>query len=352
MKSVKGNKDLPLKFLCKLLFKEMGYNTYFEVKLRTLSYIESVKTHDISDIDVLGINFLADMSQHLIGSECKSGESSALDELYKFIGVMDYYNIQKGYLIKSKIHQNARQVSLHNNISCFTESEIRVLLHGFEIDIDKCVKIESAKYNKFSNALTSVQKEYPKLVSYMAYDFWNKDNWRNIHNIIHLLKSNFQQKLFKEKSIDQKFFFYYVVELFALAILKNISLAISQNYSDVEHALRNYLYGGPESLDEKRKLYDLISQCTNQNESFSPPWESDFINLSSRFAANTKSCSRIIHLLQDVRENCFYAQNIDISKQIIQRYSDLTRKFTQDVMHFITKNTSIEVSVFDDFMKI
>ena len=352
MKSTSTNKDLPLKLLCKLLFKEMGYNTYFEVKLRTLSYVESVKTHDISDIDVLGVNFLADMSQHLIGSECKSGESSALDELYKFIGVMDYYKIQKGYLIKSKIHQNARQVSINNNISCFTEPEIRVILHGLEIDIDKCVKIENAKYNKLTNAIKVAKKTNPKLVSYIEYDFWNKDNWRNIHNIIHLLSTGIQKSLFEDKSIEQKLFYYYVVELFSLALLKNISLSIAQNYSDVEHALRSFLYGGPEALHEKRKLYDLIGQYTNQNESFSPAWESDFINLSSRFAINTKSCSRIVHLLQDIRENSFYAQKVEVSKITIGKYSDLTRKFTQDIMHFIIKNTSIEEHVFEEFMKL
>lgn len=352
MKPTISNKDLPLKLLCKLLFKEMGYNTYFEVKLRTLSYVESVKTHDISDIDVLGINFLADMSQHLIGAECKSGESGALDELYKFMGVMDYYKIQKGYLIKSKIHQNARQVSLNNNISCFTEPEIRVLLHGLEIDIDKFVKIENAKYNKLTNAIRVEQKIAPKLASYITHDFWNKDSWRNIHNIIHLLSSNIQQTLFKDKSTEQKLFYYYVIELFALALLKNISLSIAQNYSDVEHALCNFLYGGPEALDEKRKLYDLIGQYTNKKESFSPPWESDFLNLSSRFAINTKSCSRIIHLLQDIRENCFYAQKVEIKKNILEKYSDLTRKFTQDIMHFLIKNTTIEESLFEDFMKI
>ena len=352
MKPATKNKDLPLKLLCKLLFKEMGYNTYFEVKLRTLSYVESVKTHDISDIDVLGINFLADMSQHLIGSECKSGDSSALDELYKFIGVMGYYKIQKGYLIKSKIHQNARQVSINNNISCFTEPEIRVLLHGLEIDIDKCVKIENAKYNKLTNAIKTAQKIHPKLVSYITYDFWNKDNWRNIHNIIHLLNSNIQQALFDDKSTDQKLFYYYVVELFAMALLKNISLSIAQNYSDVEHALCSFLYGGPEALHEKRKLYDLVGQYINQKESFSPPWESDFINLSSRFAINTKSCSRIVHLLQDVREDCFYAQKVEMKNNVVEKYSDLTRKFTQDIIHFLIKNTSIEESVFEDFMKI
>lgn len=346
------NKDLPLKLLCKLLFKEMGYNTYFEVKLRTLSYVESVKTHDISDIDVLGVNFLADMSQHLIGSECKSGESSALDELYKFIGVMDYYKIQKGYLIKSKIHQNARQVSINNNISCFTEPEIRVLLHGLEIDIDKCVKIENAKYNKLTNAIKIAQRTNPKLVSYIEYDYWNKDNWRNIHNIIHLLSTGIQKSLFEDKSIEHKLFYYHVVELFAMALLKNISLSIAQNYSDVEHALRSFLYGGPEALHEKRKLYDLIGQYTNQNESFSPAWESDFINLSSRFSLNTKSCSRIVHLLQDIRENSFYAQKVEISKTTIGNYSDLTRKFTQDIIHFLIKNTLIEQHVFEEFMKI
>jgi hypothetical protein len=352
MKPTKSNKDLPLKLLCKLLFKEMGYNTYFEVKLRTLSYIESVKTHDISDIDVLGINFMADMSQHLIGAECKSGESGALDELYKFMGVMDYYKIQKGYLIKSKIHQNARQVSLHNNISCFTEPEIRALLHGFEIDIEKVTKIENAKYNKLSSAIKVEQKNVPKLVSYIMYDFWNKDSWRNIHNIIHLLNLNVQQTLFNDESAEKKLFYYYVVELFALAVLKNISLSIAQNYSDVGHALLNFLYGGPEALYEKKKLYDLIGQYTNQESLFSPSWEIDFINLSTRFAANTKSCSRIIHLLQDIRANCFYAQKVEIKKNTLDKYSDLTRKFTQDIMQFLIKYTKTKESTFEDFMKI
>ncbi len=352
MKSSKNNKDLPLKLLCKLLFKEMGYSTYFEVKLRTLSYIESVKNHDISDIDVLGINFLADMSQHIIGSECKSGESSALDELYKFIGVMDYYKIQKGYLIKSKIHQNARQVSLANNISCFTEPEIRVLLHGLEVDIDKVVKIENAKYQKLTSSIKNEQKSNPKLVSYITYDFWNKENWRNIHNLIHLLSTNIQPSLFKNDTPEKKLFYYYIVELFALALLKNISLSIAQNYSDVEHTLRNFLYGGPEALDEKRKLYDLIGQFTNENTSFSPSWESDFINLSSRFAINTKSCSHIINLLQDIRENCFYARKVAINPDILKPYNDLTRKFTQDIMQFLIKNTAIEEVVFEDFMQI
>jgi len=137
-----------------------------------------------------------------------------------------------------------------------------------------------------------------------------------------------------------------------LAILKNISLSIAQNYSDIEHALLNFLYGGPEALDEKRKLYDLVGQYTNQDGSFSPPWESDFINLSSRFAINTRSCSKIVHLLQDIRENCFYAQKVEINKSILDKYSDLTRKFTQDIMHFIVKYTNIEESTFEDFMKV
>jgi hypothetical protein len=352
MKSTNLNKDLPLKLLGTLLFKQMGYNTYYEVKLRTLSYIESVKIHDVSDIDVLGIKFQADMSQFIIGAECKSGESSALDELYKFIGVMDYYKINKGYLLKTKIHQNARQVSSKNGISCFTESEIRVMLNGFDIDIDKEVKVENAKYQKLLSAIGVEQKTCPKLISYLNYDYWNKEHWRNIHNLLHLLNAGIQPSLFKEKSTEQKLFYYYVVELFAIAMLQNISLSISQNYSDVEHALQNNLYGGPEALDERRKLHDLVSQVTNQNNSFSPSWESDFINLSVRFSHNTKSSSYIISMLQEIRDNCFYANKVEIKEDFVMKFPDLTRKFTQDIMHFITKHSKVEGSVFDDLMNV
>ncbi len=352
MTTNKNNKDLNLKLMCKILFKEMGYNTYYEVRLRTRSYIESLKVHDISDIDVLGVFFLADMTPHLIGAECKSGASNALEELYKFIGVMRYFEFNKGYLIKSKIHQNARQVALDKNISCFSESELRMLLAGFDIDIDRQIKIENAKYYKLKESIIAESKENSSLVSYILFEFWNKDNWRNIHNIIYFLSTPKQKILFKDIYPIRKLFYYFILELFALSMLKNVSQAIAQNYSDVESALFNFLYGGPDSVDEKIKVYDLINQYSKTNKTFSPEWERDFINLSVRFANHSVDCSHVINMIQNIRENSFFKEEIVINKQQLTRYSDLTRKYLQDIMHFLLKYTLIDESIFKDFMAL
>ena len=352
MKWSGSNKDLALKLLCKALFDQMGYVNHLEVRLRTKSYIQSIKVHDVSDIDVLGLRFQPDMTLLTIGAECKSGGSSALEELYKFIGVKEYARLDKGYFIKTKIHQNARQVATEKQISCFTEAEIRKLLIGLDVDPDKQLEIERAKYGKLVQSITEYRNHNEKLVDYIRYDFWNKDNWKNIHNIVHLLGSKGQMNLLPAVNVIPKIFVYYSLECLSFSVLKNLHYAMMVNYSDVEEAVKNSLYGGPEALSEKQRLYDMVNQALNENKSFSPDWESEFISMSSRFASHARDSAQIMHLLRDIRENAFYKDKVDIKPTILRRYSDLTRKFTQDLIHFASKASGNPLRAFDEFMAV
>lgn len=352
MKKGQINKDLKLKLMCKILFKEMGYYTHYEIKLRTKSYIDTIKTHDISDIDVFGCAYLPDLTYHCLGAECKSGETNALDELYKFIGVVDYYTINKGYFIKSKIHQNARQVAIKRNLSCFTEAELRKLLIGFGYDIDKQLKIENAIYHRLNQAIKSQEKIYERLVNYIYYDFWNKENWRNIHNIIHLLSKNTQKELFLNLDLNKKLFFYYIAELFSISTLTNLSKAILESFSDIENSIINQLYGGGESLSEKRKIYDIVNQATGQDLSFSPLWEQDFVNISSRFSSHICFSSKLPLFFQEIREESFYSNKVQIKQKSIKKFGDVTRKFAQDLIQFLLKYTPIEREIFSEIMEL
>ncbi|HEY1196238.1 hypothetical protein [Flavobacterium sp.] len=348
------NKDLDLKLMCKELFKQMGFCTQYEVQLRTKSYITSFKTHDVSDIDVYGYKFNADLSFFSIGSECKSGETSALEELFKFLGVYDFYNLDRGYLIKSKIHQNARQIAIKNGIRCLTESEIRQLLLGFGIDVEKLLNIENAKYLRLNENLKYFKSFNEKLIDYVKLDFWNKENWRNIHNIIHLLSHPQSTDFFKEevRNIRNKQVYYYVLELFSYSILRNIGESMVLNYSDIKSSITNSLYGGAESLNEKRKIHDLVSQATNSKDSFEPAWHYDLVHICSRLAESTNAASKIPELLQNIIENSFYDNKILIKEEQIKAFPDLTRKFTQDIMQFLIKNCSLDKTIFEDFMKL
>ncbi len=352
MTNNESNRDLELKLMCKMLFKQMGYYTHYEIKLRTKSYISTIKTHDISDIDVFGYLFLPDMTYHSLGAECKSGETNALDELYKFIGVMDYQGIDKGYFIKTKIHNNARQVSTKKKVTCFTEAELRKILLGFGCDIDRQLRIEKAIYNKLNQSINSEENVYQRLVNYIRYEYWNKDNWRNIHNLIHFLSKKDQDKLFTNISVNTKTFLYYVAELFSISTLKNLSNAILESYSDIETSITNQLYGGGEMLTEKRRILDIVNQASSSDMSFSPPWEQDFIKMSSRMANQMNDSSKIPVFIQAVREESFYSSKMQIKPKLVKQYSDTTRKYVQDVLQFLTKNASIEEDIFREVMEL
>ena len=347
-----SNRDLVLKFMCKILFRLNGYNTHYEVKLRTKSYIDSFKTHDISDIDVLAIDFSKDLNYFTIGSECKSGETGALDEVYKLIGVSQSVKLDRSYFIKSKIHQNARQIAAHNNIKCYSDAELRKLLSGFELELDKEINIERAKYSKIEQSFKILSKYNPKIVDYVTYEYWNKEDWRNIHNMVHILSLNQTSDLLLNQNPIDKLAYYYIVELLSISVLKTTAQAIVINYSDITSAVRTSLYGGSESLNERRKLFDLVGQVTKGKQDFSPEWESDLVNIGSRIALNTRSASFIPLLLQDIRENSFYNDKIDIKPDTIQRYPDGTRKFIQDIVQFVTKSTGVSIEIFAEIMKI
>jgi hypothetical protein len=347
------NKDLNLKLMCKCLYSKMGYSTHYEIKLRNKSYISSFKSHDVSDIDVYGYSFNSDLSLITVGAECKSGETNAIDEFYKFLGISKYYKLDKAYLLKTKIHQNARQIALQNNFSCLTEVELRKMLLGFELDVDRVLKIENAKYQKQKKYFELYKNRNEKLTDYLRLDYWNKENWRNIHNIIHILKqTSTQPEMFKEVSLLDKYIFYFSTELFTYSILRNTSEAIVLNYADFDSAFVNCLYGGAEALNEKRKIHDAVNIATQESFKFEPEWHADLVNICSRFSQSTHAASLITKLLQELYENCFYNDKIKIDAKFMKKYPDLTRKFTQDIMHFLKKACEIDDKIFEDFMSI
>lgn len=339
--------------MCKALYEKMGYSTHYEIKLRNKSYINSFKIHDVSDIDVFGYMFNSDLSLFTIGAECKSGETNAIDEFYKFLGISKYYKLDKAYLIKTKIHQNARQIALSNNFVTLTEVELRKMLLGFEIDVDKLVKIEAAKYQKQFKYLELFKKKSEKLTDYISLDYWNKENWKNIHNLIHILRqSSTQPEIFDEVTLLDKYILYYTAELFALSILKNTSEAIILNYTDFDSAFVNCMYGGAEALNEKRKIHDAVNIATQENTPFEPAWQADLVNICSRISVSTYAASLIPKLIQDLYENCFYSDKMKIDSKILKKYPDLTRKFSQDILSFIQRSCGLKQETFSDFMSL
>jgi hypothetical protein len=344
------NKDLPLKVMCRALYKEMGYCTHYEVRLRTKTYIEAFKSHDLSDIDVIGYSFSPDLSYSVIGAECKSGESHALDEIYKFMGIANYYGLHKAYFVKTKLHSNARNVAVSKGMSTYDAAELRQLLLGLSIDVDKQSKIETALYNRISSAHRHVASIDPKLHSYILFEYWNRDDWRNIHNLIHLLK-NTNSYAKQNITLDLKYYHYLVLELFIRATLLVLHKAMNLSLSDLPNSLTVMLYGSADSLNERRQLSDLISQTIGKDERFEPSWQNSFLELCGRFSERPYQSSLMPKMIQDILDDGFFKDMLMIDGRIMKKYDDIVRKFTQDVIHFLKTSANINIDLFEEFLK-
>lgn len=211
----------------------------------------------------------------------------------------------------------------------------------------------STKYQKQRKYFDLFKNKSEKLTDYLSLDYWNKENWRNIHNLIHILKqSSTQPDIFDQVPLADKYMLYYAAELFALAIIKNTSEAIILNYTDFDSAFVNCMYGGAEALNEKRKIHDAVNIATQENTQFEPEWQADLLNICSRISVSTYAASLIPKLIQDLYENCFYNDKMKIESKILKKYPDLTRKFSQDIISFLQRSCGIKEQVFSDFMNV
>jgi hypothetical protein len=262
------------------------------------------------------------------------------------------YHLSKAYLIKSRLHQNARQVALQKGVQCFTEVELRKMLLGFGLNVDQIIAVESAKYRKRMKYMEQYKARNEKLVEYIQLDFWNKENWKNVHNIIHILTSYGQQQIIDTPTVMDKYIMYSITELFALSCLRNASEAIVLNYSDFDSAFSTCLYGGAEALNEKRRIHDTVNIATQEDRSFEPHWQEELVSLFSRASESTIAAAHVPLLIQELYENSFYSDKVKVDSSVLGRYPDLTRKFTQDIMAFVQKTCHISDQVFADFIAL
>jgi len=347
-----ANKDLDQKLLVYLLFRQSGYVPQFEIRLRTKSYIDTFKSHDVSDIDVLGYKFESDLGYRELGAECKSGEANALDDLFKFKGTMTLRNIQHGYLVKSRLHQNAREIAGGLGIRVLTEAELREFLLPSNPDLERSQREIKSLYIKHQKIMEHMKISHKRFHDYVLYEYWNKPDWQNIHNLRHLFTT-----IQKEVSADQqqeKFFAGFILitmGLFARSILKIISDSICISFSDLRNSLTVSLFGGPESFREKQRLFDNMSQVNGTNEKFLPDWIVDLTQFGERLARYPKSAATIPEVVDqliskvDLSSDKPFIQNIQITE-------DIVRKYVQDLVEIVQALSGAQFRHLENILKL
>ena len=333
------DRDLSLKILTKMLFEQLGYVSEIGIEIASKSYRGQFAREQFSDFDVLGVRFEVDLHQQRIAAECKSGESKALEELLKLKGILTTFGIARGYFIKSRISQNARELAATIDVSTMDEDELRSLLaQSYGVDIEQESRAEGRRLDEIWKLEASVQERYPRVHKYLRFEFWNLPAYRNMHNLMKLATA------LREPGTPEdptgRYLFHRLLQYVTITVLQLAARVLSTSLRDPVRGVAVNLFGGPRERREREILFDNVSRLLPK-ESRGVSFEPDFLpalnEAVTRLVRSAPAAARIPHFISAVTEE----RILHIGRRKPEVYDTVTRKLGQDLCLFLIKEAGL-----------
>lgn len=357
------DKDAIFKLRFKRYLWNMGYFCPIEVKLSAyaIKYGSHIR-YDITDIDVAGIRFDNDLSHAVVIGDCKTGVESSVNRIFWLKGVMDFFGANRGYFVKPKINDNAKQVASKLNISLLSEENLTL--------IEKEANLESLRFSIFDvdtyNKVRSLwginlgkdqkpnesQLKLKEIYHYLEYIFWVTDDYRNINSIIEKLTEIKRYYLgYSQEKI--KFLIYYAAILFSLSLLKMGGFIISRDRKNFVPQAREYLFGGMLLLREREGLIRAISKLTGKGLKLEPDYYSDLLELVNRlvkFSSRSKDIPRYLEIV--LYEYVLNKSKLKLEDIFKSQYSIDTLKLVKDIVLFLCDVAEIDKKAFEELLEL
>lgn len=349
------NKDLNLKLLSRRFLESAGYYTMLEANIYKPSYVSAFKHEQVTDIDVLGIRFDVDLTNNVIAVECKSGEENSLDELLKLKGIVDYIDASRGYLMKTRISNNARELGYKLKISTYDQSELESLFISNlpkDKNLAEWIIEERDNYIREKSILEYANMQLPLAVRYLNRDLWNTSDHSNVQNLCTLLGK------FKGTDIsfrpEMKYLFMQVIIALSIFILKLCGYALSKNLTHAKECFVEAFFGGPKEKRDKEILFDKINQIIASDgrpvSTFVPDYLDRIVDLALLLLKTPIYAKNVVRCLD------FYCRTSILNligyalDDINQLFSPISLKLAKDIIIASCKLANQNPSIFNDLL--
>lgn len=335
--------DFKLKMKVSALFRQLGYVVFNEVDLCAYVYQEKYARKQITDFDVLGILFEADLGSWVAVGECKSVKEHAMERLLKLSGLRNYFNANKAYFVQKQMDANTREVGKSFGIWCLNEDNLGSLMKSVGIsdaDVETETNIYTAKVS-----LSEVQKnDFNTQFKYLKYDYWTLPDHRNIINLIELFRELGQSD--KQANDAYILLAHQLTTNFALSILRLTGQLIRQNIDNFPDGLLTALLGGSRERRDREALYDTVSKMISKVElSLKPIYFEALAEIVNRYKISAAHSYQVASCLDDMTRQIIFP-DCESSDPITNKFSDITIKLAQDAIYFVTKLSGISEKVF------
>ena len=358
------NKDFELKIRMHNVFWSLGYYTRLEVILAEYSLQRKIPM-ELTDLDVLGILVLPDLSIDNLVADCTSNKDvikSPIQRVFWLKGVMNFFGSTKGYLClgsSEPISEAQRIVAYKLGVSILDENNLtnlekRVVNPSF-------LKLKSStpeSWLYFENNITNLSKEIAPLLSFRKHNYWMNPSHKNLHSLLSLVAKY-------NKSLDEtnrllKALVLDLLTLFTISVLQMSGYAFRINPENPEIELKSYFYGGYTEMKRRQDIVDNIKKLVssipdqrslfNENLELDPNYLLDLFNIAFRLLNKPLDSSQIPRYLQIILfEKILYkSENVDGMNYLETGFTDITKKLTRDIAKFFCATTGVSEKLFAD----
>jgi hypothetical protein len=354
--SVSGSRDESLKLQSAALLRTLGYFTQLEVPFDVALYAEGFRRGQATDLDVLAVRFDGDFQETRIISECKSGEQHAMEELLKLSAVVQFFHASRGWLVKTRIADNARQVAKRLSVRPLDHDELAILLRGWELDPAEVLARERAFYGAELSLQRALHAEDASrtLLRYCDSDVWLREFWESIHNLIYLLSKRNESGLNTDQS-EHRYLAFRVATLMSICVLRLCGEIAQWKLSNPDRGVELFVFGGAAGRRERERMFDQLRQTVPaevfRDRSLDPPFLDALKDVVAAMLRNSRSARRVPRCLQHAIQAYFSDDpNLPELPKPADVWDEVTLKLAKDVVEFTLAASGVDARIAAAFL--
>lgn len=358
------SKDLELKVRLNTIFWSLGCYTRLEVKLAEYSLQKKIPM-ELTDLDVLGIRILPDLSVDYLVADCTSNKeviNSPIRRVFWLKGVMDFFRASKGYLslgTSNPISETQRIVGQRLGITILDERNLTSLEKRMVNPSSQQLKLSKPEsWTYFENNIADLSKDLTPLLNFRKHTYWMNPSHENLYALISLVGKH--SKYFDKTNRLQKALVLDLLILFTLSVLQMSAYVFRVNPENPEIELRSYFYGGYANMRRRQDITEnirkLVKSIPGQGNLFEdtlkldPDYLTNLFDIAYRLLNKPFDSSQIPRYLQLIifEKILHKGESAEGMKYLESSFSEITRKLTRDIGKFFRDSTSISEKLIED----
>ena len=339
--------DLDLKLRFERILWSAGSYTRTNVKLAAFAgsmQRGSRSVTELTDVDVLGVRFLDDLTPRLTAVDCKSGQRvSVMGRVFWLRGVMEHLRAERGYTVLSReVPEAQRESAAKLSVTIVHERHLNDIASRYP-QVPANLKIGNKEAHTYLEGnLTSLPRRLGKLLDYRNTGYWYYTSARAISQAIAITRQSagdidLQNKWHKALLLD-------ISTLYAISVLSLAGELISLMPSDVLDGVRILFFEGLEGVERRqimiRRLQSILEKVTAQAQlplngvevfQLDPPYLPGLADALTRVMARPIDAAEIPRYLKVRLIHGVLYDEWDLGQLLGEQYSVLADKLASDI---------------------